>query len=83
MRECAHAIASVLARTPRSTQNGVRDLPQNVMDLLVDEDQVADYSWSPQLGSRPKKNQESIRAASITETTTNNKKNKIKMGTQH
>ena len=52
MQECAHAIASVLARPPRSTQNDVRDLPQSVMDLLVDEDQIADYSWSPQFGSR-------------------------------
>jgi hypothetical protein len=53
MHECAHAIASVLAGTPRSTQNGV---PQNVMDLLVEEDQTADYSLSPQFGSRAKKN---------------------------
>jgi hypothetical protein len=65
MRECAHAIASVLARTPRSTQSDVRDLPQSVMDLLVEEDQTADYSWSPQFGSRG--------AANITETTTTKK----------
>jgi hypothetical protein len=70
MRECAHAIASVLARPPGSTQNDVRDLPQSVMDLLVDEDQVADYSWSPQFGSRARDHRDN-----------NNKK--IKMGTQH
>ena len=73
MRECAHAIASVLARPPRSTQNGVRDLPQNVMDLLVEEDQTADYSWSPQFGSRAR---EAVRAAKY------HRDNK-KMGTQH
>jgi hypothetical protein len=77
MRECAHANASVLARTPRSTQNGVRDLPQNVMDLLVDEDQVADYSWSPQFGSRAKKKLESSPRGKY------HRYNEKKMGTQH
>ena len=64
----------MLARTPRSTQNGVRDLPQNVMDLLVDEDQVADYSWSPNLALAQGRRGEYHR---------DNNNKKIKMGTQH
>jgi hypothetical protein len=44
------------------------------MDLLVEEDQIADYSWSPQIWLSRKGG-----AANITETTNNNKK----MGVQH